>query len=99
MSCSRTRAAVVGVVAVVVLRGTRTAHEPEPMRRWLLLSSVLVQLACPEVAPPPAASGAAAPCATFGAKCKTPTGPLGVCDSIPCPAGAPGPCFKCMPQH
>jgi hypothetical protein len=76
----------------------RNRHFPR-MRRWLLLSTVLVQLACPGVSPSGAASGAATPCASLGDKCKTPSGPLGVCDSIPCAAGAPGPCFKCMPQH
>lgn len=40
-------------------------------------------------------------CVRFAAKCKLPTGPLGVCDRGPCPEGreAPGGCLQCVPQH
>lgn len=49
--------------------------------------------------PPPSPPQPIGPCAQLGAKCRTPTGPLGVCDSIVCADGGAGPCFKCMPQH
>jgi hypothetical protein len=56
---------------------------------------LLILAACPPVE----SSAVSETCAQLGAKCKTPKGPLGVCDSRPCAAGETGPCFICMPQH
>jgi hypothetical protein len=38
-------------------------------------------------------------CTESGVQCRLPTGPLGVCESSPCPPGVDPPCFKCTPQH
>ena len=38
-------------------------------------------------------------CAEVGAQCPLPTGPLGVCERMQCPAGATGPCYACISQH
>lgn len=38
-------------------------------------------------------------CKALAAKCKLPSGPLGVCDQVACAEGQGGPCFRCMPQH
>lgn len=60
-----------------------------------LFVAALVLLGCP----PQAAAPVSAACTKLGEKCKTPAGPLGVCDSVACGAGVAGPCFICMPQH
>ena len=65
--------------------------------RLLFLLSLLIA-ACPPVADQ-SQSPPAARCVKHGEKCRVPSGPLGVCDTIRCPPGDPGPCFKCMPQH
>ncbi|HEV7731954.1 MAG TPA: hypothetical protein VGR62_07320 [Candidatus Binatia bacterium] len=38
-------------------------------------------------------------CTTIGAQCQLDRGPLGVCESATCPAGASPPCFTCISQH
>lgn len=67
------------------------------MRVIRLLSFLVPVLAgCPNLSSNPIPST----CAQHGARCKLPTGPLGVCDSVPCPApGDPPPCLRCIPQH
>lgn len=68
------------------------------MRAWIPSSFLLLALlpACPklerEAAP-------AAACSKQFERCKTPEGPLGMCDVIPCKNAEKGTCFKCMPQH
>lgn len=42
---------------------------------------------------------APAVCASIGAQCQLPDGPLGVCQQSPCAAGVAPPCFKCTSQH
>ena len=46
------------------------------------------------VAEPPSAT-----CTRIGAQCQLASGPLGVCESAPCPAGATPPCLVCTAQH
>ena len=62
----------------------------------MLILLLLALAGCPklETAPPVAEK-----CVKQYEKCKLPEGPLGVCDTIECPPGQSGPCFKCMPQH
>jgi hypothetical protein len=62
------------------------------MRHLLALSFSL--LAACEKAPPIPET-----CSKAGDKCQLPSGPLGICDSVPCKTGQPGPCLKCMSQH
>ncbi len=50
---------------------------------------------CPDLSSKPVSSE----CTKQYEQCKLPEGPLGVCDTAPCPEGKPGPCFRCMPQH
>ena len=38
-------------------------------------------------------------CTTQFARCKLPTGPLGVCDLGPCEDGSKAQCLRCVPQH
>ena len=59
------------------------------------LVPLLVAFGCPSSTEPLVTDR----CIKHGEKCRTAAGPLGVCDSIPCPDGESGPCFKCMPQH
>jgi hypothetical protein len=61
--------------------------------RFLVLELALA--GCPELDTKPVS----ATCVKQYEKCKLPNGPLGVCDTAPCKAGEPGPCFKCNPQH
>lgn len=65
------------------------------MRTILLLLSLLC--GCPELQ----TSQISEKCTKQYEKCKLPSGPLGVCDSVPCPEGAPAEkqCLRCMPQH
>lgn len=71
------------------------------LRAARLLAGVVVVLVAVPVAcdsgfvseaPPPT-------CTESGAQCQLSDGPLGVCERTPCPAGEPGPCFACTPQH
>jgi heme-degrading monooxygenase HmoA len=73
-----------------VLKESRFVH-----RALALILAASPLLGCPDTTP----TSVPTACTAHGAKCKTPAGPLGVCDTIPCAAGATGPCFKCMPQH
>ena len=66
------------------------------MRKLALMLLLLSSLACPELASTPVVS---AKCEKQFDKCKTPTGPLGVCDSVPCAEGQAPPCLRCQPQH
>lgn len=61
----------------------------------MVLAAIPLLAACPDTTP----ASVRAACEKHGDKCKTASGPLGVCDTIPCKAGEAGPCFKCMPQH
>ena len=60
------------------------------MKRALLL---LLLAGCPVQT----GGGTPTTCKKQFAKCKLPTGPLGVCDLVPCEDG--GHCLKCQPQH
>ena len=62
--------------------------------RWMIL--ILALAGCPELeSTPPIADK----CVKQYEQCKLKDGPLGVCDTVACPKGEAGPCFKCMPQH
>jgi hypothetical protein len=43
--------------------------------------------------------GPVAVCTESGEQCQLSKGPLGVCEAVPCLAGASAPCFKCTSQH
>lgn len=64
-----------------------------PMTRVLLLLCVL---GCPAPTETPRVTTV---CREAYAKCKLPTGPLGVCQPIECRAGETPPCFRCQGQH
>lgn len=38
-------------------------------------------------------------CERVGAQCRLAAGPLGVCESAPCPPGQAPPCLVCTSQH
>jgi hypothetical protein len=66
------------------------------MRRVLvLLSFAFVLVGCPEARPAPSQD---APCAQIGQRCRTPEGPLGVCNEQAGECASP-PCLACIPQH
>jgi hypothetical protein len=43
--------------------------------------------------PPPAV------CSAIGDRCQRSDGPVGVCQTRPCPPGVEGLCYVCTPQH
>lgn len=63
------------------------------MRRWCLL--VILLSGCPAATEAPISAN----CTKVGEKCRTPSGPLGVCDTGRCQPGEREPCLKCVPQH
>jgi hypothetical protein len=65
------------------------------MLRALLVAATFSLAACPGLE----TAGVPKKCAKQYEKCKLPTGPLGVCDRVPCPEGQTDPCLKCIPQH
>jgi len=64
--------------------------------RWLALLALAAALAgCPDLSEAPVPTT----CDKLAAKCKLPSGPLGVCITAECPPNESPPCFVCQPQH
>jgi hypothetical protein len=81
--------------------GTATTGEAISMTRTsqrrytaLLAGTAALLFGCPDV-------GSSAPkiCTTAYDQCTLPNGVLGICDTVPCAAGEPGPCLVCRSQH
>ncbi|MCK6551746.1 hypothetical protein L6R52_38285 [Myxococcota bacterium] len=64
----------------------------------LRLTLVMALLAALSLACPPAEPPVSATCTAAYAKCKLPSGPLGVCEPVPCDASLTG-CLRCTSQH
>jgi hypothetical protein len=64
---------------------------------WGLVVTSLLAAGCPTSVTDSPVPGAA--CVERYAKCRTPDGPLGVCNDAPCPEGETPPCFQCVSQH
>jgi hypothetical protein len=60
---------------------------------WLTVAAVACDPGAFVSEPPPAT------CTQIGAQCQLAAGPLGVCESAPCAAGATPPCLVCISQH
>lgn len=65
------------------------------MRRLAFIAVTWLLAGCPDLAEAPVP----ATCAKLAAKCKLPSGPLGVCLETTCGPQETPPCYVCQPQH